>query len=240
MDSKYNINTDQNVAIEVKISGIGDRLIALFFDSLILVGVGISLSIFLSFLNFLSNDFIFAVWAIFGFLAFLYHFIQEWLFKGQTIGKVARNIKVVRSNGTDAGFFQYLIRNLIRPIDSFYGIGLVVLFFNKKYQRLGDMAAGTIVIKVDKKVSSLQDTIFKEIDSNYEPKFNRLAVLKLSSKDIELIKELTNKPNNTINWDLVVLLAEKIRKKTGLDNEGLNNKDFLQTLVKDYFYHSLN
>jgi uncharacterized RDD family membrane protein YckC len=141
MDSKYNINTDQNVAIEVKISGIGDRLIALFFDSLILVGVGISLSIFLSFLNFLSDDFIFAVWAIFGFLAFLYHFIQEWLFKGQTIGKVARNIKVVRSNGTDAGFFQYLIRNLIRPIDSFYGIGLVVLFFNKKYQRLGDMAA---------------------------------------------------------------------------------------------------
>lgn len=48
------------------------------------------------------------------------------------------------------------------------------------------------------------------------------------------------KPNEEINWDLIRLLAEKLRMKTDLSNTQLNNKDFLQTLVKDYYYHSLN
>jgi len=159
MDSKYNINTDQNVSIELKIAGIGDRVIALIYDSLILIFFGFFIAIIVSIFDNLYSESGYIIWAIFGFVTFLFHFIQEWLFNGQTFGKGIRNIKVVKSNGVNAGFFQYLIRNLIRPIDSIYGLGLIFVFFSKKYQRLGDMAAGTIVIKLEKKVTSIQETI---------------------------------------------------------------------------------
>jgi len=227
MDSKYNINTNQNVNIEVKIAGLGDRVIALFYDTLILIGLGIFFGIMASTLLTRDSNSIYILWAIMGFVAFLFHFIQEWAFRGQSIGKIARNIKVVKTNGVEAGFFHYLIRNLIRPIDSFYGIGLIALFFTKKFQRLGDLAAGTIVIKLDKKVVTLEETIHKEIDDKYEPVYNRLEILKLDSEDIELIKELTNKPNEKINWELIGLLANKLKQKTGISKIEENNKQSL-------------
>jgi uncharacterized RDD family membrane protein YckC len=79
-----------------------------------------------------------------------YYLIFEWLWAGRTPGKRLVRIRVVDMNGTPIGFTQSLIRNLIRIVDflpSAYGVGLVAMFSNARARRLGDFAAGTLVVK---------------------------------------------------------------------------------------------
>ncbi|MBZ0304388.1 MAG: RDD family protein [Anaerolineae bacterium] len=80
----------------------------------------------------------------------VYHLIFEWLWTGQTPGKRRTGIRVVQSNGLPLTPASTLIRNLIRLLDFlplFYGVGLLVLFATRHTQRLGDLAAGTVVIR---------------------------------------------------------------------------------------------
>jgi uncharacterized RDD family membrane protein YckC len=238
MYNKYSINTTQNVSIDFEIAGIGDRLIALLMDYLILSGllIGISLAASL-FPSGSSGMFIF--WAILSFMTFLFHFFMEWLMRGQTFGKKYRNIKVVHQNGREANVFNYLIRNLIRPVDMFYGLGLLVVFFNKKSQRIGDMAAGTLVVKIEKESSEAKNVI-ANVEENYQPAFDKINVLRLDQEDINLIKEVINRPTMKMNWELVKLTAEKMKKKTEIYPRDIKNVTFLKTLIKDYNYHNIN
>lgn len=239
MDSKYSINTAQNVNIEVKIAGIGDRFIALLIDYLVFFGIGIFFYIIIEFAFEDASDGSYIFYAILLFISFLYHFILELVFKGQSFGKKYREIRTVKDNGQEAGPLQYLIRNLIRPIDSIYGVGLIVVFFTKRFQRIGDLAAGTIVIKLDGPID-LEDTVFKEIESDYKPVFNKIEVLKIDEKDIEIIKEVLQKPNDELNWDLVKLMADSMKSKMGITDSKMNNLDFLKSILKEFRYHHLH
>jgi hypothetical protein len=79
-----------------------------------------------------------------------YFMLFETLWSGQTPGKRAGRLRVIRRDGQPVGASEVLIRNLVRIVDflpGFYGIGLVVMFIDKEARRLGDMAAGTIVVR---------------------------------------------------------------------------------------------
>ena len=79
-----------------------------------------------------------------------YFMLFETLWSGQTPGKRAGRLRVIRRDGQPVGAGEVLIRNLVRIVDflpGFYGIGLVVMFIDKEARRLGDMAAGTIVVR---------------------------------------------------------------------------------------------
>src|SRR5436305_6457511 len=80
---------------------------------------------------------------------FVYHLFFEIVMNGQSIGKKITGIKVISENGGQPAIHQYLIRWLTRPFDlDFFGlIGLLTVVLSKKNQRLGDMAAGTLVIR---------------------------------------------------------------------------------------------
>ena len=239
MDSKYNINTTQNVNIQLKIAGVGDRIIALLIDYLIYFAISILIFIISSVFIGNESDSLYVVSAILMFILFLYFFIIEYSFKGQSIGKKYRKIKVVHESGIEANLFQYLIRNLIRPIDSIYGLGLIVVFITKKDQRLGDLAAGTLVIKLDSELK-IEDTIHQQYDEEYQPVYSKLDVLKIDNKDIEIIKELLSKSNNDMNWELVELMSNSMRKKMGISDSGMNNLNYLKTLVIEFNYHQNN
>ena len=232
MEAKFNINTSQNVNIELKIAGVGDRLVAVAIDYFILTGVSIGFMLLFSAIT-LSDDIQIIVFAIYGFVALLYHFFMEWLFKGQTIGKKYRKIRVIHKNGSTASVFQLLIRNLIRFIDSIYGLGLLVIFFTKKSQRLGDLAAATVVVK-DGKATNLSETAYTDIAENYKPTFSKLEILRLDEKDMEMIKEITDRSIEQMNWPLVEMLSEKIKKKAEINSTDLRNLDFLKTVLKDF------
>ena len=83
-------------------------------------------------------------------IAWSYFVLLEWLWQGQTVGKRLYGLRVIRDDGAPAGFIAVLIRNLLRIVDflpAFYGLGLLMIIVTSRSQRLGDMAAGTYVVR---------------------------------------------------------------------------------------------
>lgn len=83
-------------------------------------------------------------------VAWAYFVLLEWLWQGQTVGKRLFGLRVIRDDGAPAGFVAVLIRNLVRIVDflpGFYGLGLLFIILTSRSQRLGDIAAGTYVVR---------------------------------------------------------------------------------------------
>jgi uncharacterized RDD family membrane protein YckC len=152
-DSDLIVATPERVSFDFQIAGLGTRAIAQILDLLIVGTVEVAILFFgfaagtvtssgtvtglviivLSFIN------------VFG-----YFWVSEALWSGQTIGKKAFRLRAVGDRGEPLTFMQAGIRNIVRIVDFLpygYGIGMIVLFANGKGKRLGDLAAGTIVVK---------------------------------------------------------------------------------------------
>lgn len=162
---QLNIDTPEQVELHLPIAGLGSRFLALACDVLIHVGAYLILFFVL---------FVFAVasrgmrtstssssgshlsaawvWAIFILINFLiqwgYFTLFEGLWHGQTPGKRILKIRVIKDSGRSINFFEALTRNLVRIVDMqlLYLVGCIAMMCNREQKRLGDLAAGTIVI----------------------------------------------------------------------------------------------
>jgi uncharacterized RDD family membrane protein YckC len=245
--SELSINTTQNVKINFIAASVGERLGSYFIDLLIKISYGIV--VFLVFFYGLHFDKIFDKldsWSVMSILLFfylpimLYSIIQESVFEGQTIGKKLVKIKVVKIDGYQAGFGDYLIRWFFRLIDFtlLYGlVGLIAVVTSKKAQRLGDMAAGTAVITLKNKID-ISHTILEEIGDAYVPTYP--LVIKLSDNDMRIIKETFQKADAKNDHEMIYKLVAKIESVTGIKNQSGNNSDFLRVILKDYNFYTQN
>jgi hypothetical protein len=131
---------------------------------------------------------------------------------------------------------QYLIRWLTRPFDFvFFGlVGLLTVVLSKKNQRLGDMAAGTLVIKT-KIETNINDTVFFELSNEYKPRYKQ--VMRLSDRDMNTIKGVLNNNRRYKNFDVVARISEKVRSVLGITDYE-EPVEFLETILKDYNYYS--
>ncbi len=83
-------------------------------------------------------------------VAWSYFIVLEWLWEGRTLGKRMFGLRVISADGSPASFTAVLIRNLLRIVDflpAFYGLGLLAIVLSPRSQRLGDLAAGTFVVR---------------------------------------------------------------------------------------------
>jgi uncharacterized RDD family membrane protein YckC len=155
---QLNIDTPELVAIEMPLAGIGSRFIAILIDYLIcgaaLLLILLLMAVIVSAFHVFSN--VSANWAvgIFVLIIFLviwgYFSLFEAFWNGRTPGKAAAKIRVIHQSGRGITFVESLARNLVRVIDympGFYAVGVVAMFLNKRHQRLGDMVAGTLVVR---------------------------------------------------------------------------------------------
>ncbi len=154
------IETHENVLLQRRLAGIGTRFVAGLIDSLIIAGVYITLGIIVLVLLFggVIQNLLFAfqsgIWllAILILVVFLiywgYFVFFEMVMNGQTPGKRSQRIRVVKCEGDAIRFVDVAIRNLLRAVDGIgvYAVAGLFMFFGKKCQRLGDFAAGTIII----------------------------------------------------------------------------------------------
>jgi uncharacterized RDD family membrane protein YckC len=165
-----------------------------------------------------------------------YHLFFELVMNGQSIGKKAMNIKVIGEDGGRPALHQYLIRWLTRPFDFyFFGlVGLLSVALSKKNQRLGDMAAGTLVIKT-KIEADISDTVFFELNDEYTPRFPE--VMRLSDRDMNTIKGVLNNTRRYNSLDIAERLSDKIRTVLNI-KEYVEPVEFLEILLKDYNYYS--
>jgi uncharacterized RDD family membrane protein YckC len=155
---QLSIETPELVAIQMPIAGIGSRFIALLVDYLIWIpGILIVGRIFAFFLpslnafNKLSEQWAFAIYL---FLIFLFNWgyftLFEAFWNGRTPGKRVARIRVIQRSGRPIGLFESMARNFIRYVDQipfFYAVGAIAIFATRDHQRLGDLAAGTLVVR---------------------------------------------------------------------------------------------
>jgi uncharacterized RDD family membrane protein YckC len=158
------VSTPERVTFEYTAAGPGSRFVAQFLDLLILtVAVAVLIAAAGAFAALTGQGELAALLAVL--LSFVlvvgYFWTLEALWSGKTVGKHVMGLRVVGDQGEPVTFTGASIRNLVRIVDFlpvFYGIGLVVLFANGRGKRLGDLAAGTIVVR-DRDAVSLRQLV---------------------------------------------------------------------------------
>ena len=156
---QLNIATPELVDIEMPLAGIGSRFIALLVDSLIwfagFLVIAVFLALFLPGIAAFSK--ISAQWAVA--LAIFLIFLANWgyftlfeaFWNGRTPGKRIARIRVIQRSGRAIGLFESMARNLVRYVDMqpfpLYAVGVIAIFTTRRHQRLGDLAAGTLVVR---------------------------------------------------------------------------------------------
>lgn len=244
--TQLSINTTQNVNINFTAASVGDRIFAQLLDILVMIAYIVVVVFFLDItgltttIEAMDNWSIMAVYGIIYSPIMFYTIVQESLWEGQTIGKRIMKTKVIKLDGYQAGFGDYLVRWLFRLVEVFIGngiIGLIAIIASQKNQRLGDMAAGTAVITLKNKVN-INHTIIQDINSDYVPTYP--LVIKLSDNDVRIIKETFEAAITTRDYATVIKLREKVLSVTGIKNQSGNDQDFIRTLLKDYNYYTQN
>jgi uncharacterized RDD family membrane protein YckC len=153
------ISTPERVAFQYEIAGIGSRFLAQIVDSLVIAVILIAITILAAALGgiFSSGELALLVEVILGFVVLAgYFLISEAAWNGQTLGKRSARLRVVGDHGEPLTVGQAAIRNLVRIVDFlplFYGIGMLTLFINGRGKRLGDFAAGTLVVRDRERIS---------------------------------------------------------------------------------------
>ena len=152
------VETPENILLQRKLAGIGTRFIAGLFDALILGALFLVLIILfvsagsIGLLDLVTGKGGIWLTAILYLLFFLlnwgYFVFFEMIMNGQTVGKRAMGIRVVKVEGGAIAFTDIVIRNFLRVVDGLggYAVGGICMFFTDKVQRLGDLAAGTVIV----------------------------------------------------------------------------------------------
>ncbi|MDP5172020.1 MAG: RDD family protein [Bacteroidia bacterium] len=235
------IPTTQNIELEYPVAHIGDRILSGLID----LGVLVAYTWFWIWLlqNYQTHD----NWEDYAtdtiyLLALLpamtYSLWTESWFQGRTLGKKLMNLRTIRLDGASPGFSEYALRWMLRIVDIWVTasvllpglIGMITISTGKKGQRLGDISAGTSVVKM-RLVTTFSDTIFVETQASYQVNFPEIS--RLSDRDISILKEVLDAGTKNDNPVLIQKLANKVQAVIGVQST-LPPDQFLAIVLKDY------
>jgi uncharacterized RDD family membrane protein YckC len=170
-----------------------------------------------------------------------YHFFFESLMGGRTPGKVIAGTRVTNLDGSTLGLTAYFLRWLLLPVDLFptgMGIGGLFIAFSKYHQRVGDLAAGTVVVRNVKPPKLDLDTDFREFSDDYRPTFHNMELL--NDKQIRFISYLLYGPmNRRAVASSLQALSLKVKDLLKIQTDW-DDRRFLETIVRDYNYYAWN
>lgn len=221
------IRTSQNVSLAYDPASVGDRILGAMLDYLVIFGWVLLVFGLPARLNLTPGTFYIFVGL---FPVALYDLLSEWFLNGRSIGKIAMGIRVVMLDGSQPGLGAYLLRWLLRIVESvaFLGgvVSIITVAVNGKGQRLGDIAAGTTVVKL-KPVVSLEDVLIRPLPANYVLQFPDVRML--SDRDISIVRQSLHQGDD---W-VIKRTTDKIKQVTGLQSD-LPDRVFLETVISDY------
>ncbi|MEO5997353.1 MAG: RDD family protein [Chitinophagaceae bacterium] len=227
------ITTTQNIELEYDLASLGERLVGFLIDFLIISAYLIVLSVVFAILS----SVIFAgrrQWIVIVFYLpiYFYNLASEIFMNGQSVGKKVMKMKVISLDGSQPSLGQYLIRWVFRVIDIPLG-ALICIAATDRKQRLGDMVAGTAIIKTEPRIQFQQTLYVPNRLVDYKVTFPE--VTSLGDHDMQLIKEVVIKVNNSGNHNIATQAAQKIMQLLQIQSD-MEPILFLKVLLADYNY----
>jgi len=249
-DDQLQIDTPEQIALELPLAGIGSRFLGLAIDTLIqfvlyvtgVFALALSVPLFArtagglgryfqwipqSWAPAIAILFVFCVyWGYFAFFEIIWH--------GQTPGKRLAKIRVIKESGRPINAYEAVGRNLLRAIDALpgmYGVGIVCMMLNRQNRRLGDYVAGTVVVH-DKRTEEVKP----DWNTVREPTATNPELSSVTSEELVLIESYLHR---RVDMDLLLRdqmaykIASRITEKTGLQrdpNQSLD--DFLEAVAR--------
>lgn len=208
--------TPEAVQLNADVAGIGSRTIALIVDTLIqtllllpVVVVSIAADV--------SGPFGSVVLIVLVFVVlWLYYPAFEWAWRGQTPGKRFQHIRVVRTDGQPASLAPIVVRNLIRIVDvmALPFLALISMFITKRSQRLGDLAAGTMVVHE----RALRAPTFLDVRPSGDPTLQSLDTSGLNERDYTVMRAFLERRHSLdlkARQELAHRIATRIRERAG-------------------------
>ncbi len=248
----YSISTPENVDLHLELAGIGNRVLATMIDT-ILGGLVIIFSamgcLLIAFIldqthvfpasrnQVLMGAAMIAMFVMF-IVQFGYNIFFEGIWHGQTPGKRVAQIRVIEANGQPVGWAAVCIRNLVRLIDvGILLIGLLVMLIDKNERRLGDLAAGTLVIrerKTDLSTGDVKLLTGAQADS-------LLDIGRVTPEEYDLLarflkRRITLAPayRPVVAKKLESYFREKLNETNGAETDGKASEAFLEKVFLSY------
>ena len=238
---QLSIDTPEQVALDFSLASIGSRFLALATDSLIQFGVAALVLIvavaaeWILALSLRSNPWVLAVLVLGWFVVYYGYFaIFEVAWNGQTPGKRLVGLRVISVTGRPISAYEAILRNVVRIADQMpgiYAVGIISVFVTERSQRLGDLAAGTVV--VHERAVEIADL---------SPRAEAPSVTtqhgaeRLNAEEIAVIELFFRRRDQLGGYErsrIARQIAERVRAR--LDSTtNMNNEQFLEEIVAEY------
>ena len=231
------IKTTQNVVLQYELADLRERVVAFLIDSTILFfGLLILMALLAQAFSGAAMD---AALYLSIAVYIFYSLTFEILNNGQTPGKMAMRIRVIKATSGHATFPDYTARWVFRLVDiflSFGGIASILIASSSKSQRIGDIVANTAVVKLAPSMNlNLQDILNLHSPTSYKPEYTQAK--QLVEEDALLIKTALDRYRtyqNRAHGEALEMLADKIARVLRMTTREKNDVQFLETVLKDY------
>ena len=253
------IETPERVPLHFALASIGNRFLACAIDhtiqflsialialaSMVLADVSLRWYVFAA-----APKWVYAVMIILLFLIFSGYFaFFEWIWSGQTPGKRWLKLRVIREDGRPITFWEAAVRNLLRTMDMmpapFYSIGLISVFASARDQRVGDMVAGTVVVREREEEAPEFSQVFASpvsdpaLRRSFKPVDFTANLNSLTESEIQVVEtflrrrwDLGEVPRQWMAWRVALPILYKIRPV--YDVEKFTYEGFLEELLHRY------
>lgn len=257
------IETPERVPLHFALASIGNRFLACALDHTIQIVSIIGMIIAFAMITDLSqvgagvssaSGWVQALLIIVFFLILTGYFaFFEWLWNGQTPGKRLLKLRVIREDGRPIGFWEASVRNLIRSFDMmpapFYSIGLISVFVATRDQRIGDMVAGTVVVREREAEAPAFAKLFAApvsdlaLRRSFKPMEFTANLDKVTQSEIEVVEaflrrrwDLTDMARQWMAWRVALPIMFKLRPIYDINQ--FTYEGFLEELLHRYRKHS--
>ncbi|HSS21941.1 MAG TPA: RDD family protein [Pyrinomonadaceae bacterium] len=253
------IETPERVPLHFALASIGNRFLACALDhtiqavTIIIIAIGLTLiASYSSFGDYFSSapKWVKAIMIVIVFLIISSYFaFFEWIWNGQTPGKRMMKLRVIREDGRPVTFWESAVRNLLRTFDMmpfpFYSIGLISVFVSLSDQRVGDMVAGTVVVREREAEAPAFANVFASpvsdpaLRRSFKPVDFVADLGSLTESEIEVVEsflrrrwDLADMARQWMAWRVSMPLLYKLRP--GYDVTTFTYEGFLEELLHRY------
>jgi uncharacterized RDD family membrane protein YckC len=225
--------TPEAVTITVDVAGLGSRMIAWLVDSLIQAAIVLPIVIGVGAGELSSSVELVVLYAVIFLIVWAYYPLFEFFGQGRTPGKRVQRLRVLRTDGQPAGGAAILVRNLIRIVDVFAlpFLAVISMLVTARAQRLGDLAAGTMVVR-EARLSAPEALPLPD-----RADLPTLDVSGLSEREYDVIRSFLSRRSTldpSARQRLAAQLVSSIRGRVGSAPEGIGDEAILEAVAQSY------